>query len=179
VLPLLLPPSFLSTLAFHGSDSGAGPFRMAPVDGDPAVVGGVGELRVADSGRRRPTPGVDGPAGVKQGAQPPAGLRRELHPPARARLQRLDEQVHAGLCHHYGVELHNFAPNTILQAASFVAGCEGFLESRRTGTCGSIFSAVSSTLSPRAKGGHVRRFASAAPRSCCGTSARSCTCRVP
>jgi hypothetical protein len=31
------------------------------------------------------------------------------------------------LCHHYGVELHNFAPNTILQAASFVAGCEGFL----------------------------------------------------
>jgi hypothetical protein len=32
-----------------------------------------------------------------------------------------------GLCHHYGVELHNFAPNTISQAASFVAVCEGFL----------------------------------------------------
>jgi hypothetical protein len=32
-----------------------------------------------------------------------------------------------GLCHHYGVELHNFAPNAILQAASFVAVCEGFL----------------------------------------------------
>jgi hypothetical protein len=32
-----------------------------------------------------------------------------------------------GLCHRYGVELHNFAPNTILQAASFVAVCEGFL----------------------------------------------------
>jgi hypothetical protein len=24
------------------------------------------------------------------------------------------------LCHHYGVELHNFAPNTISQAAAFV-----------------------------------------------------------
>jgi hypothetical protein len=32
-----------------------------------------------------------------------------------------------GLCHHYGVELHNFAPNTILQAATFVGVCEGFL----------------------------------------------------
>jgi hypothetical protein len=33
-----------------------------------------------------------------------------------------------GLCHHYGVELHNFAPNTISQAACFVAVCEGYLE---------------------------------------------------
>jgi hypothetical protein len=32
-----------------------------------------------------------------------------------------------GLCHHYGVEFHNFAPNAISQAASFVAVCEGFL----------------------------------------------------
>jgi hypothetical protein len=24
------------------------------------------------------------------------------------------------LCHHYGVELHNFAPNAISQAATFV-----------------------------------------------------------
>jgi hypothetical protein len=32
-----------------------------------------------------------------------------------------------GLCHHYGVELHNFSPNTISQAARFVAVCEGFL----------------------------------------------------
>jgi hypothetical protein len=31
-----------------------------------------------------------------------------------------------GLCHHYRVELHNFAPNAISQAAS-VAVCEGFL----------------------------------------------------
>jgi hypothetical protein len=34
------------------------------------------------------------------------------------------------LCHHYGVELHNFAPNTISQADTFVGACEGFLGSR-------------------------------------------------
>jgi hypothetical protein len=32
-----------------------------------------------------------------------------------------------GLCYHYGVDLHNFAPNTISQAATYVAICEGFL----------------------------------------------------
>jgi hypothetical protein len=32
-----------------------------------------------------------------------------------------------GLCYHYGVELHNFAPNAILQAATFVGVCEEFL----------------------------------------------------
>jgi hypothetical protein len=31
-----------------------------------------------------------------------------------------------GLCHHYEVELHNFAPNAISQAASFIDVCEGF-----------------------------------------------------
>jgi hypothetical protein len=32
-----------------------------------------------------------------------------------------------GLCYHYGVELQNFAPNAISQAATFVGVCEGFL----------------------------------------------------
>jgi hypothetical protein len=31
------------------------------------------------------------------------------------------------LCYHYGVELHNFAPNAISQAATFIGVCEGFL----------------------------------------------------
>jgi hypothetical protein len=31
------------------------------------------------------------------------------------------------LCHHYGVELHNFAPNAISQAATFVGVCEGYI----------------------------------------------------
>jgi hypothetical protein len=34
-----------------------------------------------------------------------------------------------GLWHHYGVELHNFAPNVISQAATFVGICVGFLGS--------------------------------------------------
>jgi hypothetical protein len=32
-----------------------------------------------------------------------------------------------GLCYHYGVELHNFAPNATSQMATFVGVCEGFL----------------------------------------------------
>jgi hypothetical protein len=32
-----------------------------------------------------------------------------------------------GMCYHYGVELHNFVPNAISQAATFVGVCEGFL----------------------------------------------------
>jgi hypothetical protein len=32
-----------------------------------------------------------------------------------------------GLCYHYGVELHNFTPNAISQAATFVGVCEGFV----------------------------------------------------
>jgi hypothetical protein len=31
------------------------------------------------------------------------------------------------LLHYYGVELHNFNPNSIAQAAIFAAICEGFL----------------------------------------------------
>jgi hypothetical protein len=31
------------------------------------------------------------------------------------------------LCHHYGVELHNFTPNAISQAATFVGVCEVYL----------------------------------------------------
>jgi hypothetical protein len=31
------------------------------------------------------------------------------------------------MCYHYGVELHNFAPNAISQAACFVTVCKGFL----------------------------------------------------
>jgi hypothetical protein len=31
------------------------------------------------------------------------------------------------LCEHYGVELHSFGPNSISQAAVFIAVCEGYL----------------------------------------------------
>jgi hypothetical protein len=32
-----------------------------------------------------------------------------------------------GLCYHYGVELHNFAPNAFSRAATFIDVCEGLL----------------------------------------------------
>jgi hypothetical protein len=32
-----------------------------------------------------------------------------------------------GLCYHYRVELQNFVPNTVSQAATFVGICEGLL----------------------------------------------------
>ena len=49
------------------------------------------------------------------------------------------------LCNYYGVELHNFGPNSISQAAVLIALCKGYLGSRRTGIYGSICSAASST----------------------------------
>jgi hypothetical protein len=36
-------------------------------------------------------------------------------------------RVMRGLCYHYGVELQNFTPNAISQAAMFVGICKGFL----------------------------------------------------
>ena len=58
---------------------------------------------------------------------PPSGYVISL-----ARLHERGFGVPAGrfirtLCHHYGVELHNFAPNAISQVAVFVAICEGYL----------------------------------------------------
>jgi hypothetical protein len=67
---------------------------------------------------------------------PPAS-HREPNPPYSYVLSfiRLHEcgftapasRVMRGLCYHYGVEVHNFSPNTISQAATFVGVCKGFL----------------------------------------------------
>ena len=59
--------------------------------------------------------------------KPPSGYIMSL-----VRLHELGFGVPAGrfiraLCDHYGVELHNFASNSISQAAVFVAVCEGYL----------------------------------------------------
>jgi hypothetical protein len=105
----------------HGSDPGVGPLPVAPVNGGPTVIGGVGARRAVDAGRRRP--------------------KRGFHAPASRFMW--------GLCHHYRVELHNFAPNTISQVASFVAIARDSWGSRCIGTCGSTSSMDSSTLSPR------------------------------
>ena len=39
----------------------------------------------------------------------------------------LADRFMRALPHYYGVELHNFNPNSIAQAAIFVAVCEGYL----------------------------------------------------
>ena len=36
------------------------------------------------------------------------------------------------LCEYYGAELHNFSPNSISQAAVFVAVCEGYCRIKNT-----------------------------------------------
>ena len=56
------------------------------------------------------------------------------------------------LCHHYGVELHNFAANAISQVAVFIAVCEGYLGIQSTGTYGGTFSEASSIPSSSRRG---------------------------
>jgi hypothetical protein len=42
------------------------------------------------------------------------------------------------ILYHYGVELHNLTPNSISQAAIFVAVCEGYLGIAPIGICGHV-----------------------------------------
>jgi hypothetical protein len=70
---------------------------------------------------------MDRAAGWGPHAQPAERLRGELHPVPRARLRGAASRFMRALCHHYGVELHNFTPNAISQAATFVGICEGDL----------------------------------------------------
>jgi len=68
---------------------------------------------------------------------PPRPEETEPNPPDSnvVSLVRLHEQgfgIPVGrfmraLCEYYGVELHNFSPNSISQVAVFVALCEGYL----------------------------------------------------
>jgi hypothetical protein len=74
------------------------------------------------------------------------------------------------LCHHYGVELHNFAPNAISHAATFVGVCEGFL-----GISGCTSSVRSCTRWRRRRRGPAERCVPVACRSLCGPSARTTT----
>jgi hypothetical protein len=78
------------------------------------------------------------------------------------------------LCYHYGVELHNFVPNAISQAATFVGVYEGFLGIPVNWDLWvHLFCAELHTLptsEPR-----TRRATPAACRSPCGPSARMIT----
>jgi hypothetical protein len=84
----------------------------------------VGQLAANEDGR--PAVWIDPPATDRE-PNPPYGYvvsfvrfhERGFAAPASRFLREL--------CFHYGVELHNFAPNAISQAATFVGVCEGFL----------------------------------------------------
>jgi hypothetical protein len=84
----------------------------------------AGQLTANEDGR--PAEWIVPPAGDRA-PNPPEGYvvsfvcfhERGFNAPA-SRFMR-------ALCHYYGVELHNFAPNAISQAATFVGVCEGYL----------------------------------------------------
>jgi hypothetical protein len=84
----------------------------------------AGQLAANEEGR--PAEWIVSPAG-DHAPNPPSGYvvsfirfhERGFAAPA-SRFMR-------ALCLHYGVELHNFAPNAISQAATFVGVCEGYL----------------------------------------------------
>ena len=66
-------------------------------------------------------------AEVGDDAKPSERLRRQFGVAAQAGLRHPPGRFIRALCHDYGVELQNFAPNAISQAAVFVAVCEGYL----------------------------------------------------
>jgi hypothetical protein len=100
---------------------------MAALDGDKASPQRVGDRRqTAVNEDQSPAAWIEPPATDRE-PNPPHGYvvnfirfhERGFATPASRFLR--------GLCFHYGVELHNVAPNAISQAATFVDVCEGFL----------------------------------------------------
>jgi hypothetical protein len=105
---------------------------LDPLPWSPSTVTRFSLSELVNGGQLAPN--VDGqpaawivPPATDQNPNPPYGYvisfirhhERGFTAPAR-RFMR-------GLCYHYEVELHNFAPNAISQAATFIGVCEGFL----------------------------------------------------
>jgi hypothetical protein len=74
----------------------------------------------------RPTAWMDPPATDRE-PNPPHGYVVSFIRFHERGFAVLASRFLRGLCFHYGVELHNFAPNAISQAARCVGVCEGFL----------------------------------------------------
>jgi hypothetical protein len=83
------------------------------------------------------------------------------------------------LCHHYGVELHNFAPNAISQADTFVGVCKGYLGIPVNWDLWFTSFARSCSRSRRRSRGPAARCAPATCRSPCGASTRMTTSPAP
>jgi hypothetical protein len=73
------------------------------------------------------TPVVDRSAGDIPRANPPFGYVVSIIRLHECGFTMPVSRFMRGLCYHYGVELHNFAPNAISEAATFVGIYEGFL----------------------------------------------------
>jgi hypothetical protein len=65
--------------------------------------------------------------GSKADLTPPPGYVVSFIPFHERRFGVPASRFMRALLHYYGVELHNFNPNSIAQAAIFAAVCEGFL----------------------------------------------------
>jgi hypothetical protein len=70
------------------------------------------------------------------------------------------------ILHHYEVELHNLIPNSISQAAIFVAVCEGYLGIAPIGICGPISFSRSFLPRRQGRGKSAQRCGPAAAPSC-------------
>jgi hypothetical protein len=67
------------------------------------------------------------PSGREQAPNPPSGYAVSFVCFHEQGFMAPASRFMRALCHHYGVELHNFASNAISQATTFVGVCEGFL----------------------------------------------------
>jgi hypothetical protein len=82
-------------------------------------------------GLLRPLSGGPQPEWLAPGREddptPPLGYMVSFTPFHERGFGMLANRFMRALPHYYGVELHNFNPNSIAQATIFVAVCEGFL----------------------------------------------------
>jgi hypothetical protein len=140
VLAIIFPPSelFFSFLLFvprpfvfpHGAFTASRhhqPVRVGALDGDAAGLNelvSAGQLAANEDGR--PAEWIVPPAG-DHAPNPPSGYVVSFTRFHERGFAASASRFMWALCHHYGVELHNFAPNAISHAATFVCICEGYL----------------------------------------------------
>jgi hypothetical protein len=82
--------------------------------------------QLAANENRQPPAWIDPPATDRE-PRPPFGYVVSFIRFHERRFAAPTSRFLCGMCYHYGVELHNFAPNATSQVATFVGVCEGFL----------------------------------------------------
>jgi hypothetical protein len=97
------------------------------IDGDGVGSVRAREWRAAGTERGGGTPAWIVPPTTDREPNPPFGYVVSFVRHHERGFTALVSCFMRGLCYHYGVELHNFSPNAISQAATFVGVCEGFL----------------------------------------------------